>query len=281
MIKCFFVDVKSISSTIPRSTFAESELNQLADLILATDGLIRPLILQESGVEKYTVIDGDREYYAAVIAKEKNINRAEMVNAFVINPKIRQSAIDQLLTINLVTNLTPADQSNAPAHSLLPEIGLLISQQLKPLHLELNKVTAQLTEHKQMLALLTTKLLDREPVVAVKVVESQVTAPQQKVAKSTSKTKASAKRKPELDFLTSVDLTKSGTTLNLINTLSQPDLSLRMQKSGVTSAVKLATKIIVARNQQPEQKFDDWASVVAQVSGLAAKTAQNLIEKLR
>jgi ParB-like chromosome segregation protein Spo0J len=85
MIKCFFVDVKSIKSDLPKSNFVESELEQLADLILATDGLLRPLILQEIKAGKYQVIEGHREYYAAIIAKEKNIAKAEMVNAFVVD----------------------------------------------------------------------------------------------------------------------------------------------------------------------------------------------------
>ena len=93
MIKCYFVDINNISSCLPRSSFVESELEQLANLILKTDGLLRPLILKESGVEKYTVVQGHREYYAALTAKEKDSSRAEMVNAFVISSQIQQSAM--------------------------------------------------------------------------------------------------------------------------------------------------------------------------------------------
>jgi hypothetical protein len=64
MIKCFFADVKSISSEIPRTKFNESEIEDLANLILATDGLIRPLILKQNGLEQYTVVEGNLEYYA-------------------------------------------------------------------------------------------------------------------------------------------------------------------------------------------------------------------------
>jgi ParB-like nuclease domain len=107
MIKCYFVDVKNISSTLPRSMFVDSEIEQLADAILATDGLLRPLILKEIGVEKYTVIEGHREYYAAVRAKEKNLAKAEMVNAFAIDTNTQQSSnllycqqIDRLMLMN-------------------------------------------------------------------------------------------------------------------------------------------------------------------------------------
>jgi hypothetical protein len=96
MIKCYFVDVRSIKSEVPRSNFIESDLEKIADSILEMEGLIRPLILQEISFEKYTVIEGHQEYYAAVIAKEKNISKAEMVNAFIIQSNARLAAIEQL-----------------------------------------------------------------------------------------------------------------------------------------------------------------------------------------
>ena len=101
MIKCFFVDIANISSETPRSNFEESDLEQLADLILQADGLLRPLIIKESGLEKYTVVEGHREYYAAVKAKEKDRQKAEMVNAFVIPIQTHVSAIDQLNLLKL------------------------------------------------------------------------------------------------------------------------------------------------------------------------------------
>ncbi|WP_309729774.1 ParB N-terminal domain-containing protein [Chamaesiphon sp. OTE_75_metabat_556] len=152
MIKCFFVDVKSIKSDLPKSNFVESELEQLADLILATDGLLRPLILKESGTGKYKVIEGHREYYAAVRAKEKNISKAEMVNAFVIDASNQKSAIAQLALcsespLTGTTNLTESSQLDR----LLPAIESAISEQLQP-------ILVQLAKHTEILDRLT---LDR------------------------------------------------------------------------------------------------------------------------
>jgi ParB-like nuclease domain len=145
MIKCFFVDVKSIKSDLPKSNFVESELEQLADLILETDGLLRPLILQEIKTGKYKVIEGHREYYAAVRAKEKNITKAEMVNAFVIDASNRKSAIAQLALLSEsplpgVNNATDSSQLDR----LLPAIESAISEQLQP-------ILAQLSKHTEML----------------------------------------------------------------------------------------------------------------------------------
>ncbi|MBD2778583.1 chromosome partitioning protein ParB [Iningainema tapete] len=95
MINFSLVDVKSISSNVPRSNFAEADLDQLADMILESGGIIRPLVVKATGVENYTVIDGHLEYYAAVRAKEKNPRQGEMVNAFVISPKIEDTVAKQ------------------------------------------------------------------------------------------------------------------------------------------------------------------------------------------
>jgi hypothetical protein len=147
MIKCFFVDVNSISSDLPRSSFAEADLAQLAELILATDGLLRPLILKSSGVEKYTVLDGHREYYAVLKAKEKNSSKAEMVNAFVVGANIQQSAIEQLglLTGAKSPTLSPLPESiPSIIEQLLPPLLATISQQIQP-------IIDQLAVQKQLL----------------------------------------------------------------------------------------------------------------------------------
>jgi hypothetical protein len=44
----------------------------------------RVLILKQVGVERYVVIDGQLEYFAAVRAREKNPRKGEMVNAFLV-----------------------------------------------------------------------------------------------------------------------------------------------------------------------------------------------------
>ena len=170
MIKCYFVDVKGISSDVPRSSFSESSLEKIADSILDTDGLICPLILQETGIEKYTVIEGHQEYYAAVIAKEKNINKAEMVNAFVIPANTRSAAIEQLnLLRKSPTNTVatpPIDRHiltevlSSTIDRLLPSISASIATQLEP-------IVMQLAEQKQILDVIIAK-----PTAIVKPIKS-------------------------------------------------------------------------------------------------------------
>ncbi len=149
MIKCYFVEVKNIISNLPKSSFQESEIEQLADLILAANGLIRPLILKDAGGEKYTVIEGDLEYHAAVRAKEKNLLQAEEVNAFIIPTNLQKSAIDQiaLLVNNKPSNIPISTDINFSIDNLLLALSSTISLQIQP-------ISDQLIDHKKTLDIL-------------------------------------------------------------------------------------------------------------------------------
>jgi len=90
------VDLKEIKSDVSRSTFLEQDIEQLADSILKNDSLLRPLILKQTGIESFVVLDGHLEFYAAVRAREKNPRQAEMVNSFVISPKDESTVNQQI-----------------------------------------------------------------------------------------------------------------------------------------------------------------------------------------
>jgi hypothetical protein len=102
MINFSLVDVKNINSHVPRSNFAETDLDSLADIILESGGIIRPLVVKATGAETYTVVDGHLEYYTAVRAREKNPRKGEMVNAFVISPKIEDIVTKQAASLREV-----------------------------------------------------------------------------------------------------------------------------------------------------------------------------------
>jgi len=95
-MKFFLVDVKSIASAISYDQFDKVEVEKLADSILECEGLLKPLVLKPTGPETYIVLEGDREYYAAVRAREKNPRKGEMVNAFVISPEAEEKIVRQL-----------------------------------------------------------------------------------------------------------------------------------------------------------------------------------------
>jgi ParB-like nuclease domain len=302
MIKCYFVDIKDISSDLPRSNFVESDLEQLANLILATDGLIRPLIIKESGAEKYTVIEGHREYYAAVKAKEQNRLKAEMVNAFVINANIQASAIEQL-------QLLKEDRSPVVIPSptflgieqLLPALSAVISQQIQPL-------VEQLAKQQKILE---TIMLDRvnsstvrvdpiEPpdlpkpkdpssiapnvvVKPAKVVEPKPPKPPKAEKSKPDKTPKAITSKKVAKLPESIDPIKATNTLNIINTLSQNELALAMERSGLSNAaIKLVPSIIAVRDRQPDRKFDAWETIISlKIKSLGDATIKGIINKLK
>jgi uncharacterized FlaG/YvyC family protein len=282
MIKCFFVDVKSISSDLPRSTFAESDLEGLANLILETDGLLRPLVLKQTGIEQYTVIEGHREYYAALKAKEKDLKKAEMVNAFVINQKNEGSAIDQLKLLGgdsqAIPNPDPPSQLNNLIELLLPALASLISQQIQPLEREI-------AEHKKILSTLTENIVASRS-TEDKILESIANNTKSilsKIQENIQPRNSNSKKKIDKasrEMLASIDIGRLNSTLDLINTLSQIELSSRMNRSGIKNNEKFAANIIVAREIQPDSIFDSWESVVLEVTGLAAKTTENIIKNL-
>jgi hypothetical protein len=298
MIKCYFVDIKDISSDVSRSSFAEADLAQLANLILATDGLIRPLILKESGTEKYKVVAGHLEYYAALKAKEQNSSKAEMVNAFVINDKIQSAAIEQLqlLKDDRASATTPIASE---IEQLLPTIVAAISAQIQPL-------VNQLAEQKKMLELLTRDRIatvNIQPIPSTQPPESKdiVPTPIPTIVVEPKPTKT-AKVKPEIikpdpqtakvtrskttksaTLLASIDQIKATNTLNLINTISQDDLILKMERSGVSKTViKLVPSIVASRDSQPDRKFDKWETIInLKIKGLGDAAIKGIIEKLK
>ncbi len=280
MIKCFFIDVNSISSDLPRSSFAEADLAQLADLILATDGLLRPLILKASGIEKYTVFDGHREYYAVVKAKEKNSSKAEMVNAFVIGANVQQSAIEQLglLTDAKLPTPVPLSESiHAIIEQLLPPLLTTLSQQIQPL-------VDQLAIQKQLLDTLVTSA-NNSTIVSRKHEDESILPPPIPIITAPKLPKKEVEQdeiiQPDLPAETNSILSKEANTLNLINTLDLDPLTLKMKHSKISNAEKLAANIIDTRNNQPQQKFETWEIVTAKVKGLGATTTQKIIDKLK
>ncbi|MDB9373255.1 hypothetical protein [Nodularia sphaerocarpa] len=99
MTNFLIVEVESVNSSVPRSHFKEADLEIIADLILESGEILKPLVLKKIGFEKYEVIDGHLEYYAAVRAREKNPNRGEIVNAFIIPTEKEVAALNQVVAL--------------------------------------------------------------------------------------------------------------------------------------------------------------------------------------
>lgn len=144
MVDFFLVEVKSIHSTESISKFNSSEIDKLARMILETNGLLRPLILKQTGIESYEVISGHLEYYAALRAKEKDAHKAEMVNALVIESEEEVAAVQQTKFLDKLFSQDVASTGSAapavtPLDDLASELEDLFNRQLQSMSTKLEK----------------------------------------------------------------------------------------------------------------------------------------------
>lgn len=115
------VAVRKIISIVPRSIFADDELEQTARLILEVEGVINPIILRRTSLESYEVVDGHFEYYAAARAREIDLRRGEMIGAFIIDSENEDFIIEQ---VKLLRKQKPANSGNADSISNSIEASL-------------------------------------------------------------------------------------------------------------------------------------------------------------
>ncbi|MBD2059529.1 chromosome partitioning protein ParB [Oculatella sp. FACHB-28] len=217
MIKFSLVDVKDINSSTPRSEFSESKLDRLADLILDSGGIVRPLVLKQTDIDNYVVIDGDLEYYAAVKAKEKKPREAELVNAFIVSPKSEELVTEQLQMLAPALKHTREEKAPSNLETRLTNIELRFEKHI-------NQLNKDRLEEKQKIE------------ARLKELESNTT---QKIE-----------------------------PLETINTLDQENLVLKLKRSKIPSAEKLAKAICVARDQKKQKKFEDYQDVVESVKAV-------------
>lgn len=232
MINFSLVDVKSITSDIPRSNFAETDLENFADIILESGGIIRPLIVKVTGAESYTVVEGHFEYYASVRAKEKNPRKGEMVNAFVILPKLEDLVVKQASSLR---ELNDTEKINKPDFNTTKLELRLTNLELR-LEKQINEFKSELIQERQ-------RVDDK-----LKQLDNQIPQPSD--------------------------------PLNLLNTLSKEQLSIKLQRSRIPGAEKLAKAITDARySKKPKQEFEDYRDVIKSVPRLGEKTILTIIDE--
>jgi ParB family chromosome partitioning protein len=118
MWKFLRVDITDINPSVARETFSETELENLAKLIIEMGGIIRPAILKKADNkkvdERYNIISGDLEYYASVIANKK-VPDIEMINAFVVDKEAENIALQQMQLLSAAPAIitTPEEIDNS------------------------------------------------------------------------------------------------------------------------------------------------------------------------
>src|SRR4028118_312355 len=143
------VAVKRITSAVPRSNFAEPELEKLARLILDSGGLINPIIVRRNGMDAYEIVDGAFEYYAAARAKEIEPLKGETIGAFILEEENEELLLEQLEILrktaiidNPITNVVP--QPSSSFEQRLTNIETRLENRI-------NELKAEYTREKQAL----------------------------------------------------------------------------------------------------------------------------------
>jgi len=152
MIKFLMVDVESVTSSVSRSEFSKSNLEILADMILESGGILKPLVLKKIGFEKYEVVDGHLEYYAAVRAREKNPSEGEMVNALIISPENEEAVVKQAAVLReLESPDKPVEISTeiTNSESRIAKIELRFEKQVDGLEKQVNGLRSELIQERQ------------------------------------------------------------------------------------------------------------------------------------
>ena len=131
------VAIKKITSTVPRSSFIDDQLEQAANLILEAAGVINPLVIRRSSINSFEVVDGHFEYHAAARAREIEPHKGEMIGVFIIESENEETLTKQVELFRQ----QKADSSDKTSFSLKDMEQFLIN-----LESRFEKITKQLLE---------------------------------------------------------------------------------------------------------------------------------------
>jgi ParB family chromosome partitioning protein len=296
------VAVKRITSAVPRSNFAEPDLEKLARLILESGGLINPIIVRRKGMDAYEIVDGDFEYYAAVRAKEIESLKGETIGAFILEEENEELLLEQLeilrktaISDNLVenpetgvlyenTSSQPADSINNPVSLVevpnlceneTPEDSSSLEQRLTNIEAQfarqINELKAEYAREQKVLAQsiqeLENRILQQVPLLveaglANRINELKSVSPPEK--------HVVVERIPEVENVAS----ESMSALEALNTLDEFKMLANFKDAGLKSPV--IKRIIKEREVQP---FVSFTSAVKRIEGLTDKTMIKIIDK--
>lgn len=240
------VAVKKITSSVPRESFSELELEQLAKLSLEASGLINPIVLRRTSMQSYEVVDGHFEYYAAVKAKEREPMKGEMIPAFLLEPENEEVLLEQVKVLRQGGSqaVIPVNPPVEPAVNPIPVLSeperdrqpidptlqlTPLTEEIKQLKSIIQNLESNLNSRVDGLTRKVERLQEKDPIVAIEaLLQQQFKALQQELesgkaktsAKSSgSKNKTSAKRsvstKRKHSGLTVKELKDMATTMGL------------------------------------------------------------------
>jgi ParB family chromosome partitioning protein len=296
------VAVKRITSAVPRSNFAEAELEKLARLILESGGLINPIIVRRNGMDAYEIVDGDFEYYAAARAKEIEPLKGETIGAFILEEEneellleqleiLRKTAITENLVENPETGFLYENTSSQPADSIKNPVSLVevpnfgenetpqesssLEQRLTNIETEfarqINELKAEYAREQKVLAQsiqeLENRILQQVPLLVEAGLTNRIN---ELKSESPPEKQVVVERISEVENVTS----ESMSALEALNTLEKNQLSANLKDAGLKLSI-----IQIILKERDVRPFVSFANVVERVKGLADKTMIKIIDK--
>jgi len=294
--------VKKITSTVPRSNFAERDLEKLAQLILELGGLINPIILRRNGMDSYEIVDGDFEYYAAAKAREINPMKGETIGAFILEPENEGLLLEQVQALrksakteNLVelpeTGFFHENTSSQPADSITNAVSLVevpnlcenetphesssLEQRLTNIEAQfasqINELKAEYAREQKVLAQsiqeLENRILQQVPLLVEAALANKIN---ELKSESPPEKQVVVERIPEVENVTS----ESMSALEALNTLDKSGFLANFKDTGLKP--NIIDRIIKEREVQP---FVSFTSAVKRIEGLTDKAMIKIIDK--
>jgi ParB family chromosome partitioning protein len=267
-----FVAVRKIISSTSPADFDGDKIEQLAHQIVKSEGIIRPLVLNRTGLESYEVVDGHFEYHAAVRAREIDLRRAEMIAAYILDPE--NDDVSEAITeqIQLLKTLKPIDleyidetqksvsnPSNSQEDQMVKDIKVFVDKKVASIEKILSGMPSQIQaiqnivgqiqrEHDQSINSTQLKQLFDQQLIDLKQIIQPVIV------------------KPPIE---------TESILQDFNSLSVDELENKISKSGVRAKAKsFAQGIYDGRQSKPYNSVSD-----VKVAGLGPETMKKIIAK--
>ena len=277
------VAVKRITCTVPRSNFAEPDLEKLARLILELGGLINPIILRRNGMDAYEIVDGDFEYYAAAKAREINPMKGETIGAFILEPENEELLLEQLeilrktaITENLGENQSPKQSSitEASVEIETPQPSSSLEQRLinieARLENQINELKAEYTREKELLG---ERIQEFENLISQQLpllIEAQLANRINELKSDWEPTKLAV---VESEPLTQV----KSQSMSLLDALNNQDSGQLTANLKAAAGLKPSVIQLILR-ERDVRPFVSFANVVKRITGLGETTMIKIID---
>ncbi len=268
------VMVEDIHSSLPRTEFSETDLDEAARLLLKIEGVITPPILLQSGLDSYKVIEGDFEYYAALRAGEIDPSKGETINAYLVDSEKEVAVYKKQADVFRQRKFLP-QPSQLPSQPVLSEVSHearivalekavnelnVLPDAIKHLSDQMaNLAAAQMSEHTKIQAKIQALLEKREPVESTPEKRQEETATEQ----------------PRVvgDSAEEIKL------LEDINGLSIPELEYKLKR--IKTSKNILKNIIEARQNPSFQPFKSRYELFELRIGVQQKTFDTILKKYK